>query len=87
MLGINQIKCLLPAYPHEFILAAYALRLLRRGEIAFSHHRIANASFTVHLFAHRCLQRVGEGGVQRAAGRNHIFTIRLHQHWPPVGRG
>ncbi len=87
MLGIDQIQRLLPAHPHKFILTADPLGLVRRGKETFAHHRVAHAGFTVHLVAHRRLQRVGKRCRQRAAGGKDVFPVRFHQHRSPMGGG
>ena len=87
MLGMNKIQRLLPAHPDKLILSAYALRAIRRGQKAFSHHRVAHAGLAMNLVPHGGLQRVCEGGFQRAAGGEDIFTIGFNQHRSPMGRG
>jgi hypothetical protein len=51
MLGVDQRQRVIPAHAHKLILTANTLRLVRRGQKTFTHHRPAHAGFAVHLIA------------------------------------
>jgi hypothetical protein len=58
VLLMDEGKRIIPGDTDEFILAANALRAVRRCQKAFTDHRKADTSFTVDLVAHHRLQRV-----------------------------
>lgn len=51
VLGVDQRQRVIPAHTHKLILTTNALRLVRRSQKSFTHHRPAHAGFAVHLIA------------------------------------
>ncbi len=87
MLRMDKIQRVVPTDTNKFILPAHPLRILRRGEKAFTHHGKTYPRFTVYLVAHHGLQRVGMGGGQHAARGENRLAIGFDENRSPVGGG